>query len=431
MADITFECPECKQHLVIDAGNASLDIDCPTCSQLITVPKAADGATTQPTDAFSYAGLKRRFVAGFIDYLASIIPLLIIETVFGDNLIALILFGWVYFSVLLSSSWQATLGMKLMKIKIADENGRRISFGRATGRYFGSLLSGVLFFVGFLIIPFTKRKQGLHDMIVGTIVLKNETTQIFNKLPILTHNEQSESTSAGRTQTNQIKDLTSRLLGRKQIVISILIGGGIIMAAIFCCLVIPWMYGKANYVHQANDSAMKEATRRAWSDIQNAESQLSRDYSSNDQIYSQRAFLYSQINTDDADPELVKYVAQVVNVSKGTASVLDKIASDIQNSHQDGETVEQVLTVVGAVLGASANNDRSVEQNAADGQAVGAIAGTIVNGVGTSIEDDNIKQQYSNDLASCSSNLKIIDGNRAWLADYLAKKYQSQFLSGF
>jgi DNA-directed RNA polymerase subunit RPC12/RpoP len=39
MADITFECPECKQHLVIDAGSAGLEIPCPNCSQSITVKR--------------------------------------------------------------------------------------------------------------------------------------------------------------------------------------------------------------------------------------------------------------------------------------------------------------------------------------------------------------------------------------------------------
>ena len=79
--------------------------------------------------------------------------------------------GWLYYALLESSSWQGTVGKKLLGLKVTDPNGNRISFGRATGRYFAKILSGMICFIGFVMVAFTERKQGLHDMLAGTLVL--------------------------------------------------------------------------------------------------------------------------------------------------------------------------------------------------------------------------------------------------------------------
>lgn len=80
---------------------------------------------------------------------------------------------WIYYAVLHSSKWQATLGNKLLGLKVTDLHGQRISFGRATGRFFSkSILSGILL-IGYIIAAFTERKQALHDMIAGTLVIKD------------------------------------------------------------------------------------------------------------------------------------------------------------------------------------------------------------------------------------------------------------------
>jgi uncharacterized RDD family membrane protein YckC len=50
-------------------------------------------------------------------------------------------------------------------------NGNRISFGRATGRYFGKILSGLTFTIGYIMAGFTQQKQALHDMIAGCLVI--------------------------------------------------------------------------------------------------------------------------------------------------------------------------------------------------------------------------------------------------------------------
>ena len=87
------------------------------------------------------------------------------------NLISIVT-GWLYYALLESSSWQGTVGKKVLGIRVTDMNGNQISFGRATGRYFGLLLSGLICFIGFIMVAFTEKKQGLHDMLASTLVLK-------------------------------------------------------------------------------------------------------------------------------------------------------------------------------------------------------------------------------------------------------------------
>jgi len=79
--------------------------------------------------------------------------------------------GWLYFALMLSSSKQATLGMMAVGLRITDLQGRRISFARATGRHFASLVSQITLFIGYLFILWTEKKQTLHDLMAGTLVL--------------------------------------------------------------------------------------------------------------------------------------------------------------------------------------------------------------------------------------------------------------------
>lgn len=81
---------------------------------------------------------------------------------------------WLYEALLTSSSWQATVGKRVLNLKVTDEAGNRISFERATGRFFAKILSGLILEIGFIMVAFTPRKQGLHDMIAGTLVMKTD-----------------------------------------------------------------------------------------------------------------------------------------------------------------------------------------------------------------------------------------------------------------
>jgi len=79
---------------------------------------------------------------------------------------------WLYFAGLESSARQATFGKSVMGMRVTDLNGNRISFGRASGRYFGKIISGMILDIGFIMAGFTEKKQALHDMIAGTLVMR-------------------------------------------------------------------------------------------------------------------------------------------------------------------------------------------------------------------------------------------------------------------
>jgi uncharacterized RDD family membrane protein YckC len=80
--------------------------------------------------------------------------------------------NWIYYAALESSSWQATLGKKILGLRVTDLAGNRISFARASGRFFGMILSSMILGIGFLMAGFTARKQALHDILAGCLVLR-------------------------------------------------------------------------------------------------------------------------------------------------------------------------------------------------------------------------------------------------------------------
>ena len=79
---------------------------------------------------------------------------------------------WLYEALMTSSSYQATLGKLAVGLKVTDLQGNRISFAHATGRVFAKILSAMILGIGFLMVAFTEKKQGLHDMLAGTLVRK-------------------------------------------------------------------------------------------------------------------------------------------------------------------------------------------------------------------------------------------------------------------
>src|SRR5262249_45376562 len=80
--------------------------------------------------------------------------------------------NWLYYALMESSSWQGTLGKRALSIGVTDLAGRRLTFGRASGRFFGKLISGMTFAIGYLMAGFTEKKQALHDIISGCLVVK-------------------------------------------------------------------------------------------------------------------------------------------------------------------------------------------------------------------------------------------------------------------
>jgi uncharacterized RDD family membrane protein YckC len=83
------------------------------------------------------------------------------------------LVNMVYHSVMECSEKQATYGKQIIKLKVCDMEGRRIDFARSAGRNLAKIFSIATFFVGYLISFFTKQQQCLHDMIAGTLVMKD------------------------------------------------------------------------------------------------------------------------------------------------------------------------------------------------------------------------------------------------------------------
>jgi len=146
------------------------------------------------TEFYGYAGFWRRFAAYFVDGLVTGIVGFVINLAtsfviqFGlgrgsnDQSLALVIVGinWLesfalniaYFATMESSTSQATLGKMAMGIKVTDEFGQRISFGRAVGRFAGKMVSSLICSIGFIMAAFTERKQALHDMMAGTLVVK-------------------------------------------------------------------------------------------------------------------------------------------------------------------------------------------------------------------------------------------------------------------
>jgi uncharacterized RDD family membrane protein YckC len=153
-------------------------------------PAYSYAATMQPPEHLVYAGFWLRVAAIFIDGLI-LSPLAIISLIFNfmlkseDNTMNLVValaalvysifalvVRWLYFALQESSGAQATLGKRLLGIQVTDRQGQRIGFGRATGRFFGKIVSAITFCIGFMMAGWTQRKQALHDMLADTLVVR-------------------------------------------------------------------------------------------------------------------------------------------------------------------------------------------------------------------------------------------------------------------
>tara|TARA_B100001996_G_C18337248_1_gene468735 strand:- start:44 stop:580 length:537 start_codon:yes stop_codon:yes gene_type:complete len=136
-----------------------------------------------------YAGFWHRVWAGLIDFVILYISSWIFSFGFGFMILANVsyevymywtygigivwIFVYLFYYVLFQmSSKQATLGMMVVGIKIYDEELNRVGFWRLTGRYFTTGLSNIILWIGFFMIGWTERKQGLHDIVARTIHLK-------------------------------------------------------------------------------------------------------------------------------------------------------------------------------------------------------------------------------------------------------------------
>jgi len=91
----------------------------------------------------------------------------------GVFILLAIVGNWLYFACFESSTWQATPGKKVLNIAVTDMTGARITFGRASGRFFAKFITRLIpLGIGFILAGITERKQALHDMIASTLVLR-------------------------------------------------------------------------------------------------------------------------------------------------------------------------------------------------------------------------------------------------------------------
>lgn len=163
-------CPKCGTE------NENSSQFCSSCGAQL-----AEGSSATPQqEIIIYAGFWRRAAASLIDLIVVMIGAAIIG-VFTDhleNFVIALVAVWLYYALLESSSKQATLGKLAIGIVVTDLNVGRISFGRASGRYWGKIISAIILLIGFIMAGFTQKKQGLHDIMAETLVVKKIETVV-------------------------------------------------------------------------------------------------------------------------------------------------------------------------------------------------------------------------------------------------------------
>lgn len=124
------------------------------------------------------------FLTGLGSFLSKIHPdedindvgaFMLIGIVFLLATISLVI-TWLYHAWMESSEWQATLGKRVLGLVVTDLAGQRISFGRATARHFSKIITNMVpLAIGYLMAGFTEKKQALHDMVAGCLVLRRNS----------------------------------------------------------------------------------------------------------------------------------------------------------------------------------------------------------------------------------------------------------------
>jgi len=119
---------------------------------------------------FLILGWAKQFGSTDPNYLWSSMPISAKAQVFALWLVATVVTPWLYTALQECSTPQGTLGKKLLGIQVTDLDGHRISFARASGRFFGRLIP--TFGLGYCMALFTRRKQALHDLVARCLVVR-------------------------------------------------------------------------------------------------------------------------------------------------------------------------------------------------------------------------------------------------------------------
>lgn len=167
---------------------------CVKCGASLQDPSYSASATVAPGPAPSvpqdtpYAGFWKRAAAWLVDEVLLNVGMTLLATAFAWTAVSrsptgvAVLIGaffvapYLYCALMESSAAQATVGKLALGLKVTDLAGQRISFLRATGRYFAHILSGLTLLIGYAMVVFTRRRQALHDLIAGTLVVRERLT---------------------------------------------------------------------------------------------------------------------------------------------------------------------------------------------------------------------------------------------------------------
>ncbi len=163
-----------------------------TNSNLIESP-AGSGALSfaEPGNRHpQYASFSRRFLAYALDNLfLAILTFVVMTQAMGENdsasirLDTCLAFFWLfygfyttaflgYFTLMTAGTGGATIGKRLLGIKVTLTDGRDVTYGRALARSIGYYISTIFLYIGFLIAIIDKRHQTFHDKITGTVVVE-------------------------------------------------------------------------------------------------------------------------------------------------------------------------------------------------------------------------------------------------------------------
>ncbi len=186
-----FVCAECGKTFdkgeMIRHGEASV---CAACSPAF-LQKLSEGVRPV-TGAMRYAGFWIRFAAKLVDGIIMGVllglPMIAIMASMGalenpseepsDTAVRIqLMFQIIYFvaygaySIFFIGKYGATPGKMACKIKVVDATGTKVGYGRATGRFFAEILSGLIFYIGYIMVAFDNQKRALHDRICNTRVI--------------------------------------------------------------------------------------------------------------------------------------------------------------------------------------------------------------------------------------------------------------------
>src|SRR5437899_7462198 len=209
MADGAAFCPNCGQAFAVAAAPPSVSM----MGASAATPLGAGGAAIPPDAGYAavrrveYAGFWVRFLAWLIDNVVMgvgvvliLIPLIFltgVRTVLDDFhpnedmndagvfmlvgfvfvlATASLVVTWLYHALMESSEWQATLGKKALGLEVTDMAGQGVSFGGGRGRHFGKIVTNMIpVFIGYIMAGFTEKRQAIHDMLAGCLVLRRDS----------------------------------------------------------------------------------------------------------------------------------------------------------------------------------------------------------------------------------------------------------------